>query len=364
MNISDISRHRMSTQRLIGPPFGTPQEMVRWHGAVQSQEFADAKWGIAQRCQGVTDADMNRLFNEGRILRTHILRPTWHFVPPEDIRWMLALTSPRVHALNRSRYRDFEVDTEVVIRGQALMTTALRDGAFLTRTELSEALRQGGIEATGPRLAALVMHSELDGLICSGPRRGKQLTYALLDERVPPTPAVTREEALVALVYRYFSSHGPATPHDFAWWSGLTVTDARAGLALLKGTVASERIGETTWYFVPSVDTSMSEAPSVHLLPPFDEYFVGFRSQEPTFLPETWERWGRTKDVRNVFPIAVDGIISGGWRRQVKTREVVVSVPIAPPLDPAGWEAMREAAAGYGRFHALPVVLDAELPVA
>ena len=191
-----------------------------------------AKWSVAQRARGVTDSAVDRAFADGAILRTHILRPTWHFVLPADIRWLLALSAPRVHALNASYYRKAELDRGLFARSEAALARALKR-RHLTRTELAVVLDRVGIRASGLRLAYILMHAELEAVICSGAPRGKQQTYASFDERVPPAKPLHRDEALAELTARYFTSRGPATVKDFARWCSLTVSDARAGVEMV-----------------------------------------------------------------------------------------------------------------------------------
>ncbi len=194
-----------------------------------------AKWAIALRMQdGTVGTQIERAFEHGRILRTHVMRPTWHFVTPADIRWLLELTAPRVQRAMSSYNRRLELDPRTLARGIGVIERALGDRRYLTRTELSDRLQRVGLPMTGQRLAQLVMHAELEGIICSGPRRGKQFTYALIAERVPRTPRLSRDEALATLSRRFFRSHGPATVRDFVWWSGLTTVDAKRGLEMNK----------------------------------------------------------------------------------------------------------------------------------
>ena len=223
----DIAQQRLIKQRLAADHFEKPAEVVDWLVAVQAQDYAGAKWALGLRLHDAHDADLDRAFNAGSILRTHVMRPTWHFVTPIDIRWLLTLTAPRVHAANAHRYRELELDDATLKRSRKVLTKTLQGGQHLTREELGEALENAGIaEAKGQRLAYMVMAAELDGLICSGPRRGKQFTYALLEERVQPGATLTHDEALATFTRRYFTGHGPATVQDFAKWSGLTIADA------------------------------------------------------------------------------------------------------------------------------------------
>jgi len=217
-----IAQQRLQNHHLSHPQLKRPDAIVAWLGAVQAQEYAGAKWALVQRMPGATDAAIEQAFTDGAILRTHLLRPTWHFVTPADIRWMLALTAPRVHALNAYYYRKCELDKTIFARSHDALVNALQGGKQLMREEVRTVLEQAGIATKGDlRFAYLMMHAELDGIVCSGARRGKQFTYALVEERVPPTRKVDRDEALAELVKRYFTSHGPATVQDFTWWSGL-----------------------------------------------------------------------------------------------------------------------------------------------
>ncbi len=253
--------------------------MVAWLGAVQAQEYAAAKWAIGLRANGLTDADVEQAFNTGALLRTHFLRPTWHFVAPADIRWMLALSAPRVHAANARYYRQFELDDRLFARSRGLLERALRDGHEQTRAELASMLRRAGIAANGMRLAYLVMHAELNAVICSGPRRGNQFTYGLLEERVPPTPTLKRNDALARLTRRYFSSRGPATIHDFVWWSGLTVREGNIGLEEAKAGLEHLRMDGRSYWFVESRAPRRSVAGSVYLLPTYDEFGIGYKDR-------------------------------------------------------------------------------------
>jgi Winged helix DNA-binding domain len=206
MKPQDIAYQRLHNQRISSTTFATPAEVVGWLGAVQSQDYAGAKWAVAQRTHSLTDAALDQAFAEGSILRTHVLRPTWHFVTPADIRWMLALSAPRVHQLNSSMYRKCELDDATFARSNAALANALQGRKQLTRSELATALAHVGIHADGFRLSYLMMYAELEGLICSGGRRGKQFTYALLEERVPQAQHLDNDQALAELVTRYFCS--------------------------------------------------------------------------------------------------------------------------------------------------------------
>ncbi len=249
----DLICRRLHNQLLSQTKFTQPEKVVTWFGAVQAQDYAGAKWALGQRMRGATDDFIETCYNEGKILRTHVMRPTWHFVIPADIRWMLALTAPRVRAALSSMDGQLGLDRAIVKKSNALLTRALQGGKQLTRSELAPVLKAGGVSTEGLRLGHLMLHAELDAVICSGARKGKQFTYALLEERAPQAKRLEREEALLELTKRYFRSHGPATLKDYVWWSGLTTTDARKGMEAIRTEFEQEAISDQTYWFSPPV---------------------------------------------------------------------------------------------------------------
>lgn len=355
----DLAAYRLYRQRLVGTPFETVTDAVRWLGAVQAQDYPGAKWALGLRVAGLTDADLDAAFDAGALLRTHVMRPTWHFVLPEDIRWLLRLTAPRVRALMAHYDRRLELDAPLIARSHTLLTDALTGGRSLTRAEITTLLEAHGIAARGQRLYHLLMHAELDALVCSGPRRGRGFTYALLDERAAPAPEHSRDEALALLARRYFQSHGPATAQDFAWWSGLKVADAKAGMETLGAELESARIADKTyWMTTPAVPVAV-ETPVVHLLPNFDEQIVAYRDHGPSVHPALRDTLARDVLIMPSHSLAVDGRIVGGWkRRQEKDRVVVQTKPMVP-LGAAEHRSLEAAAAAYGRFLGQPVAVEA-----
>src|SRR5687767_537173 len=228
-----IADRRLQNQRITRPGPRSPEKLVAWFGAVQAQEYGPAKWGLGLRsCPATTDATIERAIDRGRILRTHILRPTWHFVAAADIRWMLDLTGPQVQRRMAPYDLQLGLDGGVKARAMGVLERALGDNGCLTRQELGPHLQRAGLPAGNRELAHIAMHAELEGLICSGRRRGKRSTYALLSDRAATTARLQRDEGLAELTKRYFRSHGPATLRDFVWWSGLPTSDARRGLEI------------------------------------------------------------------------------------------------------------------------------------
>ncbi|MDP9224657.1 MAG: winged helix DNA-binding domain-containing protein, partial [Actinomycetota bacterium] len=276
MKSLEITRRRIRNSRLAGTSFTAPDEAVRWHGAMQAQDYGPAKWSIGQRTTNLVDEDLDRALAAGSIVRTHVLRPTWHFVARHDARWLLALTGPRVQQHNQPRYRELELDGRTFARCEAMIVSALEGGNHLTRDAIAGVLDGAGIDRSGQRLAHILGHLELEAAICSGGLAGKLQTYALLDERVPNDDRFDREEALVELARRYLTSHGPATVQDLRWWSSLTVADIRKALHMLGSDVQSETVDDTTFWAMSSDWEPARRQRGVHLLQGYDELIVGY----------------------------------------------------------------------------------------
>jgi len=328
MNNSDVLHQRLQNQKLSSSEFNKPADVVRWLGAVQAQEFEGAKWALALRMRNATKAVIEKAYNEGKILRTHVMRPTWHFVAAEDIRWLLELTAPRVNIKAGPYYRKYELDAATFKRSNKALTNALRDGKHLTRAALKAVLNKAGVAVDDPiRLVHVLFRAELDGVICSGPIVGKQITYALLEERVPAAKPVERDEALAELSRRFFTSHGPATLHDFSWWSGLTVADAKRGLALVNSQQRATQSAQKSKY-------------SAHFLPAFDEYLVAYKDREQGLLGPA---------------VIVDGRISGTWKRTIDKAAVTIFFSPLRALKNSDLLAITNAADRYGEFVGLPV---------
>jgi len=350
----DVLRQRLRNQRLVGPPFERPEHAVDWLVAVQSQDYAGAKWAVGQRTAASTEAELDRLFDEGAILRTHVMRPTWHFVRSGDIRWLLTLTAPRVRAILAHDDGTLELGRAVRTRCSRLLERALRDGNSLTRAEIGERLGRAGSAFRGRRLAHLLAHAELDALICSGPRRGKQFTYALLDERAPATRPMTGDEALAELIRRYFTSHGPATVRDCAWWSGLRMADVKLGIDVVRPRLECLTVDGTTYWNGQWVE-ARPRSPSAHLLPNYDEYLIAYAQRDAlvhtALVPE--------RDPKLIFSnvVMIDGLVVGTWRRQARKDAIALQTTLRRAVSAGEQSAVRAAVRRYERFMQLPVRL-------
>jgi hypothetical protein len=346
---------RMRAQRLSAPMAADPAAVVAWFGAVQAQEYGPSKWGLAQRAPGLTDAQVDGALADGTIIRTHGPRPTWHFMAAADSRWVLAAVAPRVQLRSRTMYRTYEIDAALMTRVRRVIEKTLGGGRFATRTAIGKALAAKGIEASGVRLGLIMFVLELDQVVCSGPRAGKQFTYALFDERVRGALVLSAEDARTALAGRYVASHGPVTVNDFVWWSGLTVGEARRAFESVSPALRVEQIGEDTYWSSPAAPKAARQpVPPVHLLPIYDEYFIAYRDRRPTaaLLPPS-----APPDPMDSFTnlLCVEGRFGGFWRRTVGSKTIAVQLLPYRTLSRAHVAAAEEAAERYAAFVGLPL---------
>jgi len=349
-----IVRRRLNAQRLTRAPFATPAEAVAWSGAVQAQEYAEALWSLGMRVQGATAPDVEAACDRGEILRTHVLRPTWHFVASADLRWLLRLTADRVQAKSAGRRRELGLDDDTLARCHEVLAGVLDDGEPRTRRELGAALAAAGVDMTGQRLPHTLGHAELAGVVASGPRRGKQHTYLPLEGRVPAAPRRSREADVAELVRRYFTSHGPATLRDFAWWSGLTLTDGRAGLAACGEALVAVQAPDGTPWICAAADAAPAREGGesvAFLLGTYDELTVAHRDLRNVYAD------GRATNELLTRPIVIDGVTVGRWTRRLARREATIEAVLESPLDERQGAALDAAAARFGAFAGLPARL-------
>jgi hypothetical protein len=353
----DIANRRLHNQRLEGERFALPAEVVGWLGCVQSQDYGPAKWSVGERTRGATDAALDQAFSAGKILRTHILRPTWHFVLPTDIRWMQQLTAPRVHAQNAYYYRQSGLDEGTRERVNRLIVYALRGGNHLTRKELEGVLLGGGIVLKGLGMAYAVMQAELDCVICSGALKGRQQTYALFEERVPDAPAFSRDEVLGELAMRYFASRGPATAKDLRFWSSLPLADIHRGLEIAGARLRRDEVDGLTLWSAPGEAPPPLPSPSVHLLQGLDEYFVGY-GESRTFCDQSGARPSLVDRAIYNGALILDSQLAGHWKRAVSKRAVTFQVALRAPFDEARMQALQTAADRHGEFLGVPAIVE------
>jgi hypothetical protein len=354
----EIAKLRLRNQRLSWPGVATPENVVRWLGAMQSQEYAVAKWSIGQRARRTSDAALERAFAAGTFLRTHVLRPTWHFVLPADIRWMIELTGPRVLAMTASYYRKFGLDDDVMRRSRRVMVRALAGNAHLTRRELGTLLDRDGIHADALRLGFILMRAELDCVISSGAPKGKQHTYALFEERAPQAASWSRDQALAELTKRYFTSRGPATLKDYMWWSSLTAADAKRGVQMVEPPLARADVAERTYWFAASRSRPTGASPAAHLLQGYDEYVIAYSESRDVAVRDE----AATGVVRVEAPfyhaIVLNGSVVGHWRRVLTTTAMTIEIQLRRSLNRAEGTALAAAVDRYGEFMGVPTAIQ------
>jgi winged helix DNA-binding protein len=315
MRHSDIGLKRLRTQRLAGPPLSRAIDVVAWLGAVQAQELPVAKWSLAQRARGVTNATVERDLAAGRILRTHVLRPTWHFVLPQDIRWMVELTAPRINAKMAYYDRQLELTDAVYRRCNRLIGRALSDGRHRTRRELAAVLQSGGVAVHPQRLGHIMMRAELDLVVCSGAPAGKQQTYALVEQRAPRSRSLARDEAIAELAQRYFTSHGPATLKDYMWWSSLTAADVRRSVEIAGSKLKRETVEGRTYWSSGAIRGAREASPRALLLQGYDEFIVGYTESKDALNLAGLTGAARLGQLSFLHAVAIQGQVVGHWRR-------------------------------------------------
>lgn len=344
--MSRLADIRLHAQQLAAPQCDDPVDAVRRMGAVQAQEYASAKWAVGLRLRRPSLRAVDEALAAGRLLRMHILRPTWHLIAAEDVRWMLRLTGRRIRAANASFARSCGYGDIDYARCERLLVRLLEGGRQLTRPEIAAGLGRAGESEDPHRVKRILMCAESEGLICSGADRGAAVTYALLAERVPQPLDLSYEEALALLARRYFGSRSPATFEDFVWWSGLTVAEARRGVASLGGELSRETFDGREYLLHESCAAHGRTCRRVHLLPAFDEYLIAYRDRSAVLADEYRSRafnaYGTFRPV-----MLCSGRVAGCWTRGGRGIE---TEPFAGERQPAAVQ-LRAAIARWERFH-------------
>ncbi|MDA4117953.1 MAG: winged helix DNA-binding domain-containing protein [Thaumarchaeota archaeon] len=352
MTPRDIARRRLVQQRIAGAKFKTPNDVVASLGAVQAQNFLGALWGIGLRMADATEPQVEQAIADRTIVRTWPMRGTLHFVAAPDVHWMLELLTPRVIAGAKGRMRQFGIDDAAISRSRELLVGALQGGKKLSRTGIYKMLDSAGVSTSGQRGLHILWRLAHDGLLCLGPRIGKQQTFVLLDEWVPRGKRLRREAALSELALRYFVGHGPATLQDFAWWSGLTISDARVGLEAVSTQLSNHMADGKAYWTSPKIPESRG-ASEGYLLPPFDEFLVGYADRTAALDPSNKVEPPAPSMVLGPA-VVVDGRLKGAWTRTGTKNKVSVAVAPFSPLRDAELRALSVPAQKYGRFLGVP----------
>jgi hypothetical protein len=349
MTLKDLAVLRISNQHLAGTKFKTARELVGWMGAMQAQDYDMARWAIGCRLVHSTDKLIQKAIDKGEIIRTHLLRPTWHFVSSEDIYWMLELTAPRIRSSLQSITKSLELTDSIFKKSNAIIQRALTEDTAIPREELVARLQAAKINTDSYRSMHLLLHAELTGLICSGPSKGGRRTHALLEQRVQRPKAMSRDDALKKLALKYFSSHGPATAQDFMWWSGLSALDVRNALEMIQAHFISETIGKEVYWFKNSSFPMKDDKRSIYLLPAFDEFIISYRSRGVSLLAA---HSPRAISSNGIFrpTIVLDGQVIGLWKKTRKKEVVLIETELFKPLNQKVYSQIEQAVELLSQF--------------
>jgi winged helix DNA-binding protein len=344
----DIARWRLRSQHLVSPHAVSPGDAVRSLLAVQAENPGQAAWAVASRTEHPDQTDLATLLDEGSVIRTHVLRPTWHFVRAEDIGWLLDLTGPRVRRVTGLQLRATHgLDEPSINQAIDAVMDALARRKRLTRGQLADDLRERGVPASGQMPSILLAHAELEGLICSGTPVDGEHTYALMSERVPTPRRLGRTEALAELALRYFTGHGPATERDLAYWATLTVTDVRTGLHQVRDRLDSFQHDGRTFWHAPGDAPGGPQPPAGHLLQILDETYRGY--QDSRWVLDAAGAVPRTRETATGMAL-VDGQLLAAMRRTIARDHVLFDLKPYQALTATQIETLDQAAKRYGEY--------------
>jgi hypothetical protein len=341
-----VSTLRLAAQGIAAPSFATPGDVVRHMLAMQAQDFPWAKWSVGLRAPGVTDADVERAIADRDIVRSWPMRGTLHFAPAEDLGWMLSLTRDRMVRSAAGRHRILELDDASFALAARIAEKELTKSEVIGRTALLAAFEAAGLSTAGQRGNHLLWYLNVTGLLVFGPLDGKQHSFVLLADWVRTGRPLAGDEALAEFARRYFTSHGPATDRDFAWWSSLTLTDARRGLAAVVDEFERLEVDGTVYYHRPGLEP----ATGTFALPGFDEYVLGYQDRGAPLAAE-WASRVVPGGNGVFFPtIVVDGEIVGTWKRSVTPKHVSVEITPFATLSARSEAAARTRLQLYAKF--------------
>jgi len=342
--MKNLSKLRLVAQRLVGSTCKTPLDVARWMLAVQAQDLPAAKWALGLRAPGAALADVDAALTNGSIVRSWPMRGTLHLTPAEDLKWMLALATPRVLAGAKARQQALALDAKTFGRAREVAHEVLAGKKQLTRSALLAAFDAAKLNAEPHRGYHMLWYLAQTGSICLGPSEGKDQSYVLCDEWIATSRELERDESLGELARRYFLSHGPATLKDLARWAKLTMPDARLGLELAKPALAHH----DGYYF--DERTVVSETSPVLALPAFDELILGYEDRTCSLPVEFADRVVPGGNGIFLSTIVANGEVVGTWVRTQKAKEIVVAARPFKKLTAVASKGFERAAAAYGEF--------------
>ena len=349
MDFNEISNLRLVNQQIFHPDFKSVKDTIKELCAIQAQDFNMSKWAIGVRLPLSIDKTIETAFNKAEILRTHLLRPTWHIVSAKDIYWLLELTAPQIKSALKSRHRELEITKHVIKKSKQVIENSLLENHNLSRNELIGKLENSKIKTDKNRASHIFLMAELDGLICSGIITKKKQTYALLEERVPAKKILYKDEALAELAKRYFTTRGPATVQDFAWWSGLPMSDSRNALEIIKGSLNSETVNSKTFWFKYSFSDFENKKDVIFLLPAFDEFIISYRDRSAAI---TQQNFSKAVSNNGIFrPVIVyRGNVTGIWRPVRKKEKVLIEIKFFKLPGNSMKKLIKKASSDFGKF--------------
>ncbi len=349
MRINKIAYLRLINQQVQSSKFKSAKELVSFMGAMQAQDYSMAKWAVGLRLQNSTDKKIEKAVHDGEIIRTHLMRPTWHFVSADDIYWMLELTAPQMKTAVKSRHNFLGLTEKIISKSNHIIEKSLRDGNHLTREELMKIIAKAKIPASAEVAIHLMFRAEIDGIVCNGKIKNNKQTYALLSERVSKNKTYTKDEALALLAKKYFASHGPATLKDFIWWSALLVKDATHALEMVKDNFISEKVENEIYWLRNSMNESTDIKKSVHLLPAYDEFLIGYKKRDASLMSEHRQKALSSNGI--FWPvIVVNGNVTGKWKRSFKNEKIIIETAFFKPHDKGTIKLINKSAEKFSLF--------------
>jgi hypothetical protein len=352
---ADIARRRLRAQQLAAPTFARPVDAVSWFGAVQAQDYLGALWAVGLRVKGAHEGDVERALTDGTLVRSWPMRGTLHLMAAQDARWMIALLAPRASAAAAGRLRSLGTAAKLLSRARRALVPRLEGGRRLTRPAAYARLEEAGVTTEAGRGLQVLWCLAHEGLVCLGPRQGKQHTFVLLEEWAPRTARFSREEALAELARRYFTSHGPATLRDFAWWSGVTLADAGKAVNGAGRALRDEAIDGHRFWSASAAPTGARAVPG-HALPAFDEFFVGYADRRAAIDPAHADRLTAFDVLSPV--VLVGGRLVARWKRATTRDRVICSLSPLAPLRGSERRIVHGALERYARFLGVELAIE------
>jgi hypothetical protein len=348
MTLKDIAITRLVNLQIVCTKFKTVMEIVNWMGAMQAQDLPMSKWAVGIRLPGSVEKVINDAIDNAEIIRTHLMRPTWHLVSSEDIYWMLELTAPQIKSSLKSRHKELELTPDTVNKSNTIIEKALLKKHHLTRQEIIAHLHKAKISTNDNRASHLLLCAELEEIICSGKIVKNKQTYALLNERVKKIKNISRDEALTKLAVKYFSGHSPATLDDFSWWSGLHAKDARQALESAEPDLIKKKINSVEYYLMDK-SFPVKIFKDVHLLPAYDEFLISYKDRSASLAAPNNKR---TISMNGIFKpvVVINGEVKGTWKRTNKKDDINIEVELFADQDKSTKNLILEAADKYGFF--------------